>query len=414
LIGRLIIAPVDGGGILPPVIFVVMSMRYPRRVKFLPLLWAGLWRKRARTVLTLLSIVVAFVLFGMLSGIDAGFAHQMQTSRLDRLFADSRFGAPMQIAYAQQIARVPGVAVVAPRRLLFGYYQEQKNFTLVICADERFFSLRPEITATKAQIAALRQMRTGALISVALQNKYGWKVGDRVPIQTQTARVDGSQVWTFDIVGIVDDSDYPGQSSWFVTNYEYVDEASASGKGNIDRFLVRIKDPERGVQIGRDIDRLFVNSASPTRTVSEHSQAQSGLQYIGDMTLFTHAVIGAVFFMLLFVTGNTMLQSMRERIPEFAVLKTLGFSDNAVVLLVIAEAVLLCLMAAILGLILAKVIIPRIPSSIGNFVPLDQIGWRDMLRGLGLALIVAAISGLYPAWRARQLTIVAALSRRQG
>ena len=381
------------------------------RVKYLPLLWAGLWRKPTRTTLTLLSIAVAFVLYGVLAGIDAGFAHSLAASRLDRLFTDPRFGAPMQISYAEQIARVPGVAVVAPRRGLVGSYQDPKNLMQVICMDERFFSLRPEITATRAQIAALRKTRTGALIDVYLKNKYGWKIGDRIPLQTDTARVDGNKTWTFDVVGIVDDVNYPGQAGWFLGNYEYVDEASASGKGTIDRFLVRIKDPDRAAQIGRQIDKLFTNSAAPTRTSSEKSRSQAGLQFIGDVKLFTHAVVGAVFFMLLFVTGNTMLQSIRERVPEIAVLKTLGFSDNAVLYLVIAEAVLLCLIASAVGLLLAKIAIPLTRHAIEDFVLLLQTSWGDALRGFGLALIVALISSLYPAWQVRRLSIVDALSR---
>jgi putative ABC transport system permease protein len=282
----------------------------------------------------------------------------------------------------------------------------------VIFIDERFFSLRPEITITPAQLTTLRKTRTGAVIGVYLKNKYGWKVGDKIPLQTQTPQVDGNKTWTFDVVGIVDDANYPGQNGWFLANYEYLDEASASGKGTIDRFLVRIKDPDRAVQIGRQIDRLFANSAAPTRTSSEKSRSQAGLQYIGDVNLFTHAIVGAVFFMLLFVTGNTMLQSIRERVPEFAVLKTSGFTDNAVLWLVIAESVLLCLMAALVGLVLAKVAIPITRPAIEDYVNLLQTGWADTLRGFGLALVVALISSLYPAWRVRRLSIVDALSRR--
>jgi len=380
-------------------------------VKYLPLLWAGLWRKPTRTMLTLLSIAVAFVLFGVLSGIDAGFAHALAASRLDRLFTDSRFGAPMQISYAEQIARVPGVALVAPRRGLGGYYQNPQNQMGVICVDERFFSLRPEITTTKEQLAALRKTRTGALIDVYLKNKYGWKVGDKIPLQTTTPQVGGNQTWTFDVVGIVDDANYPGQAGWFLANYEYLDEASAGGKGTIDRFLVRIKDPDRAAQIGRQIDKLFVNSAAPTRTSSEKSRSQAGLQFIGDVQFFTHAIVGAVFFMLLFVTGNTMLQSVRERVPEIGVLKTLGFTGNAVLCLVMAEAVLLCLVAAALGLVLAKAAIPIARPIIEDYVLILQTGWADTSRGFGLALIVAVVSSLYPAWRVRRLSIVDALSR---
>jgi putative ABC transport system permease protein len=381
-------------------------------VKFLPLLWAGLWRKPTRTTLTLLSIVVAFILFGILSGIDAGFAQALEASRLDRLFTDPRFGAPMNISYADQIARVPGVAVVAPRRGLGGYYQEPKEGMGVLGIDERFFSLRPEITITKAQLATLRKTRTGAVVGVYLQNKYGWKVGDKIPLQTETPQVNGNKTWTFDIVGIVDDTNYPGQAGWFLANYAYLDEASASGKGTIDRFLVRIKDPDRAAQIGRQIDRLFANSAAPTRTSSEKSRSQAGLQFIGDVNIFTHAIVGAVFFMLLFVTGNTMLQSIRERVPEFAVLKTSGFTDNAVLWLVIAESVLLCLMAAAVGLVLARGAIPLTRPAIEDYVTLLQTSWADVLRGFGLALVVALISSLYPAWQVRRLSIVTALSRR--
>jgi putative ABC transport system permease protein len=381
-------------------------------VKFLPLLWAGVWRKPTHTALTLLSIVVAFILFGVLSGIDAGFAHALEASRLDRLFTDPRFAAPMNISYADQIARVPGVAVVAPRRGLGGYYRDPKDGMGVIGVDERFFSLRPEITITKAQLATLRKTRTGAVVGVYLQNKYGWKVGDKIPLQTETPRVDGSKTWTFDIVGIVDDANYPGQAGWFLANYAYLDEGSASGKGTIDRFLVRIKDPDRAAQIGRQIDALFANSAAPTRTSSEKSRSQAGLQFIGDVSLFTRAVVGAVFFMLLFVTGNTMLQSIRERVPEFAVLKTSGFTDNAVLWLVIAESVLLCVMAAAVGLVLARGAIPLTRPAIEDYVTLLQTSWADVLRGFGLALVVALISSLYPAWQVRRLSIVDALSRR--
>ena len=381
-------------------------------LRYLPFLWAALWRKPARTIFTLLSIVVAFVLFGILSGIDAGLAHTLEASRLDRLFTDSRFGAEMPVSYADQIGRVPGVALVAPRRILFGYYQDPKNFMPVICIDERFFAMRPEITITKAQLAALRSTRTGAVIGLYLARKFGWKVGDRIPIQSDTVQVNGNRVWTFDIVGVVDDANYPGQAGWFLANYDYLDQGSATGAGTIDRFLVRIKDPTRGAQIGRQIDKLFTNSAAPTRTTSEKASSQSGLQSIGDINLFTRAIVGAVFFMLLFITGNTMQQAIRERIPEIAVLKTIGFSDNAVLCLVIAEAALLCLIAAAVGLCLSKIVIPLTRPAVEDFILLLQMRWGDMLRGFALALIVAVLSSLYPALRAGRLSIVDALSRQ--
>jgi putative ABC transport system permease protein len=281
----------------------------------------------------------------------------------------------------------------------------------VICTDERFFAIRPEIVISRDQVRTLRQTRTGAVIGLFLAKKYGWKVGEKIPLQSDTPHPDGNRVWTFDIVAIVDDENYPGQAGWFIANYEYLDLGRATGKGTIDRFLVRIKDPSRATQIGRQIDKLFASSPAPTRTSSEKSQTQSGLQFIGDVNFFTDAVVGAVFFMLLFITGNTMMQSIQERIPEFAVLKTMGFSDRAVLWLVIAESVLLCLFAAVTGLLGSKIIIPTARQVLG-FGLLLQMTWVAMLRGFGLALVVALVSGLYPAWRVKRLSIVDALAGR--
>jgi putative ABC transport system permease protein len=378
-------------------------------LKYFPLIWDGLWRRRARTIFTLLSIAVAYILFGILSGIDAGFAHMLEVSRMDRLFTDSRFGAPMPLSYAEKIASVPGVIVVAPRSGLFGYFQDPKNAMFVLCADRRFFSLRPEIAISTQQLEKLLQTRTGAAVSVELARKYGWKIGDKIPLQTNTAQADGNRVWTFDIVTIVDDLNYPGEGGWFIANYEYLDQGRVADKGTISRFLVRIRDPGRSAQIGRQIDKLFTNSAAPTRTNSERSQARSGLQFIGDVNFLTDAVLGAVFFMLLFLSGNTMAQSVRERIPEFAVLKALGFSDNGVLSLVIAESVLLCLLAAAAGLLVSKLVIPIARGALSDFALLLQMPWTAMLDGFGSALIVALLSSLLPAWRVRQLNVVEAL-----
>jgi putative ABC transport system permease protein len=381
-------------------------------LKYLPLVWNGLWRRPARTIFTVLSIAVAFVLFGILSGVDAGFAHALEASRMDRLFTDPRFTAPMPLFYADQIASVPGVAVVAPRSGLFGYYQDPKNFVYVLCADRRFFSLRPEITISAEQLDTLLHTRTGAAVSAEQAHKYGWKIGDKVPIQTKTPQADGNQVWTFDIVAIVDDLNYPGGGGWFIANYSYLDEGRVTEKGTITRFLVRIKDPERGGQIGRQIDKLFANSPVTTRTSSERSGAQAGVKFFGDVNFLTRAILSAVFFMLLFISGNTMLQSVRERIPEFAVLKALGYTDFAVVLLVVTESVLLCLLAAAAGLLLAGFIIPMARAPLSDFVLLLQMPWSAMLLGLGLALVVALLSSLLPALRAKRLNVVDSLVNR--
>ena len=312
-------------------------------MKFLPLILAGLWRKPMRTIFTFLSIVVAFVLFGILAAIDGGLAHQVEVARLDRLLVDTKFGAQLPLAYLDRIAQIPGVTVVAPRQILVGYYRDPKTPFGIIMTDRRFWSVRPELNATKEQIDALLKTRTGALITVFSAKRFGWKVGDRVPIISNTINKSGSHTWTFDIVGIIDDTDRPGKARYFIGNYDFMDKDRVTQQGTVDRILVRIKDPSRATQISRAIDRMFANSAAPTRTSSEKSERQSGVRAIGDIGFFTRAVVAAVLFMLLFLTGNTMMQSVRsERVPEFGVLKTLGHSDSGVLALVVAEAVILC------------------------------------------------------------------------
>jgi putative ABC transport system permease protein len=380
-------------------------------MKYLPLIWAGLWRKPVRTIFTLLSIMVAFVLFGILSGIDAGFADVLARSRLDRLFTDPRFGTLMPMSYGTEIAKVPGVTVVAPRMALRGYYQEPANGMGVLATDERFFAARTEMNTTKEQIAAWLRTRTGAIVGVATAKRFGWKVGDRFSMQANIPRQDGSRVWTFDIVALMEDVESLGNEPRVTVNYAYLDEERAVDRGMTDRFILRIDDPSRATQISRSIDALFANSSAPTRTFSERSSREAGVNWIGDVKFFTNAVLAAVAFMLLFLTGNTMMQSVRERTPELAVLKTLGFSDARVVLLILAEAALLCALAALAGLAMAKVAIPLVRDDIpgGSIV---QMPWVAVLTGLALALLVAFVSALIPAMRAKRLSIVDALAGR--
>jgi putative ABC transport system permease protein len=380
-------------------------------MKYLPLVWAGLWRKPARTMFTILSVMVAFILFGILAGIDAGFDNLLARSRMDRLFTDPRFGAPMPISYAEQIAKIPGVTVVAPRWALGGYYQEPTNNIAVLGTDERFFAARTEITVTKEEMETLRRTRTGAIVGVATARKYGWKVGDKIPMQSSMPKQDGSRVWTFDVIAIMESADAPGLEPRIVVNYDYLDEERVALKGVADRFILRIDDPNRATQISRAIDNLFANSSAPTRTISERSSRESGVNWIGDISFFTDAVLGAVAFMLLFLTGNTMMQSVRERTPEFAVLKTLGFSDSRVLTLVFAESVALCAVAALAGLAIAKLAIPLVRDVIPG-AGIVQMPWIAIVTGLALALAVAFVSGLLPAMRAKRLSIIDALAGR--
>ncbi|MES2472543.1 MAG: ABC transporter permease [Pseudomonadota bacterium] len=381
-------------------------------MKYLPLVWAGLWRRPARTIFTFLSITVAFILFGILAAISGGLAHAVNAARVDRLIADPKFGTNMPYAYVDRVAGLPGVTVVAPRQILVGYYRDPKQAFGIVMSDRRFFAVRPELTATKEQIDLLMRTRTGALITVLSAKQFGWKVGDRVPVISNTVKKDGSKVWTFDILGIIDNVDQPGRSRFFISNYDYVDEERTLEKGTIDRMLVRIKDPARATATSRAIDAMFANSGAPTRTGSEKSQAQTGVQSIGDIGFFIRAVIVAVLFMLLFLTGNTMMQSVRERGAEFAVLKAMGYSDTKLLAIVMAESIILCLMAGLAGLAIAKLGIPRIADLDPDTGRLLLMPWSAIGTGMGFALLVALVSALAPGLRARRLSITDALAGR--
>lgn len=381
-------------------------------MKYIPLILAGLWRKPARTIFTFLSVVVAFILFGILSGLDGGLQHALDVARLDRLFVDAKFGAPMPLSYQDKIAAVPGVTVVAPRVGLGGYYQDPKNGMGVIATDERFFEARNELTATKVDIDKLIHTRTGIIVGTYFVKQYHWKVGDKISLISPTAQKDGSKSWTFDIVAITDDVNDPGQAGYIIANYKYIDDARASGSGMSDRFLVRIADPNRASQVSRAIDAIFENSSAPTRTSSEKSNQQRGLQSLGDINFFIRAVISAVLFMLLFLTGNTMMQSVRERVSEFAVLKTLGFSDFGVLSIVIAEAVTLCAVAGMSGLLLVKLSLPIIQAHSSGNVQILQMPWSALGTGFAFALGMALIASLIPALRVKRLNVVDALAGR--
>jgi putative ABC transport system permease protein len=381
-------------------------------VKFLPLVWAGLWRKRARTIFTLLSIVTAFLLFGMLQGVISAFDKSVEAAAVDRLTVVSKvsFTEPLPYGYLAQIESVPGVKGVAYESWFGSYYQDPKNFVFSFPVDpERYFPLVPEVKIPAEQLQTMIRTRTGAIIGKDLAEKYGWKIGDRVPLNSQIwTKADGSSNWEFDIVGIFEAPSVNNLASIFYFNHSYFDEARSFGKGKVGWYVVRLKDPNQAPQVARAIDALFENSPDETKTQTEKEFQQSFLKQQGDIQFIVRSILGAVFFTLLFLTGNTMMQSVRERIPELAVLKTLGFSDGGVLMLVLAESLLLCLFAAAIGLALASMMFPALKAFMGEVTLPGSV----LAMGALVATLLALITGLPPALRAKRLNIVDALAGR--
>jgi putative ABC transport system permease protein len=383
-------------------------------VKYLPLVWAGLWRKRVRTVLTLICVALAFTLFGALHGVSAaisGIVDAMSDTRL-RIMSRVNITQPLPLAHVARIATVPGVEGVSYYNFFAGYYQEPGNGVDVGAIDvETFDAIYPEIQLEPKFVEAMKQTRNGALVGEDLAAERGWKIGDRIPLGSAVwTRKDGGNAWDFEIVGTYrsPSGKVPTTELWM--NYAYFDEARANANGTVTLIFVKIADASRAAQISETIDALFANSMNETQTQNEKDWLRGQIAQIGDLGFFINAIIVAVMFTLLFLTGNTMAQSVRERIPELAVLKTYGFSDAAVMTLVLVEALLLCAVAAGIGLGIAALISPAIYREIGAGGL--ALPWSVVAIGLGLSALVALVSALAPAWRVQRLNIVDALAGR--
>ena len=382
-------------------------------MKYLRLIWTGLWRKKARTIFTLLSIVVAFLLYGMLQGIDASFNQLVDTGRLNVLVTTNPAGLPLPLADLPRIEAVRGVTGVTYRALFVGYYQQLRNIVIALPIDPAgFFAQNSNFTLPAAQLAALEHTRTGAVITASLAQRLHWKLGDHVPIRALNARKkDGTSDWTFDIVGIFDIPGNPARDeSLLLMNYPYFDTARATDTGTVQMFSENIADASQAPQIANAIDNLFANSSSRTRTETEKATAQGQLAQIGDLDFFVDAIVGAAFATLLLLTGSTMMQSFRERIREFAVMKTLGFTDGGIAALVLGEAVLLTVGAAILGMLIARAVLPRMSTLAAGTIPGIHLPLITFLAGIGAAVVLALISALPAALRAQRLSIIAALA----
>ncbi|HEV8330070.1 MAG TPA: FtsX-like permease family protein [Steroidobacteraceae bacterium] len=380
-------------------------------MRFLPLIWSGIRRKPGRSILIFLQVSVAFALFGVLQGMKTGVDELISRARADLLLVHGSLSLidPLPLGLLEQIRTVPGVKAVVPVELFGGIYQQptQQIGIVAIRPDAEWLSAFT-YTVAPDQAAAFATTRTGTLIRQSVADKYGWKVGDRVPLITNTAQRDGSTTWSFNIVGTYTDSDVAGGSDVILIQYDYFDEARALGKGSVSHFNASIFDPRQAASVADAIDLRFANSTHATKTESLRELAQMQLQSIGDLNFLIRAVVSAVLVALFFATTTMLMQSVRERTPELAVLKTLGFANSTLFLFIVAEAAFVCVIAAGFGLILALVAFPFA----SKFVPGLSMPVPVVAIGLACAALVALISASAPAIRAARLNIVAALGSR--
>jgi putative ABC transport system permease protein len=383
-------------------------------MKFLPLIWRNLRRRKIRTLFTTLSIVVAFVLFGLLAALNLAFTAGVDVADMDRLILTHKVSLiqPLPLSYQSRIEAVPGVVDVMHQTWFGGVYQDPKNFFMQLPVEpERWLRMFPEYRLPEDQQKKFIANRTCAVVGRTTAERFGWKVGDRVPLQaTIWVKKDGSRTWEFDICGLYDAARPGVDTTTFVFHYDYFDEARQFGQGLVGWYVIRIADPSKAAEVIGRIDSNFANSEYETKTVPEKAFAQAFAAQIGDVGAIIQAIVTAVFFTILLVAANTMAQSVRERTSELAVLKTLGYSNPLVLALVLLESCAIAVVGGGVGLGLAWLFTLR-GDPTGGLFPAFYIPASGMALGGALAVGLGVLAGAMPAAQAMRLRIADALRR---
>jgi putative ABC transport system permease protein len=379
--------------------------------------FANLFRKKTRTTLTLLSIIVAFLLFGLLQSLNHIFSAGPDFLGATRLITQARvsFTQPIPLSMLPKLESTPGVERATHSQWFGGVWQENTQLFVFAVDPQRQHEVYPEWIMPAAQWKAFEQTRTGMIAGRLLADKYGWKIGQKIPISSNIypQKSNGSKAWAFDLVGIYDgkDQDYQKRTVTVFINHDYFDEANQFSHGRTNFYALKLKPGADASQVARTVDAMFENSPDETKTMTEKDFNIGFAKQIGDIGLIVRWILFAVFFTLLLVVGNTMAQSVRERIPELAVLKTLGFRDSTVLGFVLAEAGALCLIGGVIGMGLATLLGAFLESASGGQF---NIALSPPVWGMGLlAIVLMSIAvGLLPALRAQRLKIVDALAGR--
>ncbi len=387
-------------------------------MKYFHLIWAALFRRKTRTMLTLLSVLAAFVLFGLLDAVRVAFSSGSDAAGVDRMVVSSKYsiiqGLPQSLA--KRVEAVPGVKNLTWSNWFGGYYQDRKNQMVNIAISPTQFEIYPEMIVPPDQLKAFEATRTGALVGEAMAKRWGWKIGDKIPISGAIFpnKASGDTNWTFDLVGMfhVKDAKMRGMEQQLFFRWDYFDEANSFAKHELGWLVVQVTDPAKSDEVAKAIDAISANSDHETKTQTEQAFQLSFAKQLGDIGLIVSAIMGAVFFTLLLLTGNTMAQAVRERIPELATLKTMGFSDKTVLGLVFGESILLVVIGGTLGLGLVSVLLPIIGNATGGTLQLPPVVPGTWTTGLLLMIGIGLLVGLLPALRAMRLNIVDALAGR--
>ena len=382
------------------------------------LVWANLQRRPVRTYLTLFSVLVAFLLFTLLRTLAAFFeGGGVDLTGADRMVVSAKYSIIEDLPLSQrsQMLAVEGVEAVTHQSWFGGNYQDPSNFFPKFPVEPRaYFDMYPEMVISPEHLEAFQNTRTGAVASASMLEKFGWEVGDKIPIEADIWPMrDGNRLWEFDLVGYYTWGEEESGQETFLFHFDFFDEARQFGQGNVGWWTVRIGDPDRAPEIANAIDALFENSLDPTKSATEDEFQRSFAAQIGDIGMIANGILSAVFFTILLLTAVVMNQALRERIPELAVLKTLGFSNAKVATMVLAESVLLCTLGGVLGIVLATAVsqVEQLNAMLSGFGASVTPTVQTVLAAIGISVALGAVVGLHPALKANRLTIADALRR---
>jgi len=381
-------------------------------MKFLPLIWKNVWRRKFRTTFTLLSIFIAFLLFGILMTIRTAFSLGIDIAGLDRLILIHKVSLimPLPVAYQARLQQTAGVQMATHQTWFGGVYQDPANFFANIAVEpEQFLAIYPEFRVPPDQTKAWLADRQGAIAGRDLADRFGWTVGDRIPLTGTIWQPKQGQTWEFNLVGIYDGDDGIDKTQFFF-RYDYLDENRAAGEGQVGWYVVKIADSSQAVALSRTFDEMFANSPAETKTTTEKGFIESFAKQIGDIGTIMIAISSVVLFMFGLVAASTMAQSVRERTNELAVLKTLGFTGGAILALVLAESLFIVFVGGGLGLALAWLFVQG-GDPTGGLLPIFVLPPRDVAIGVALMVCMGLLAGAAPAMGAMRLRITDALRR---
>tara|TARA_Y100001934_G_scaffold182469_1_gene215758 strand:+ start:5443 stop:6600 length:1158 start_codon:yes stop_codon:yes gene_type:complete len=383
-------------------------------VKFLPIIWANLKRRKLRTALTMASVLIAFLLFGYLCAIEEAMNAGINVAGADRLIVRHKASIiqMLPMSHKERIQQIPGVQSVAHATWFGGIYQEPGNLHAQIpIVPEEYFEIYDEFILPEEQMKKWKETKTGAVAGRTTADKFGWKIGDRIPIQaTIYEKENGEQMWEFDLVGIYDSDKEGADTTQFFFRHDYFDEAQTFAEGMIGWYLVKVDDPDQADAIAKTIDEQFANSTFETKAETEAAFTRGFAAQMGNITAIMIAIMSAVFFTILLVAGNTIAQSVRERTEEIGVLKSLGFTNPQVLALVLGESCFLSTLAGGIGLGIAFWLISMGDPTGGN-LPIFYLPTRDLVTGVICMILLGLLTGIAPAIQATRLKIADALRR---